>query len=140
MICMETAFPTKPGSLGRRSSRGQVPHAWYEDVYGVMHSETPTKTWNSFCDCVMLHLQQVFRYNVSETLKHYITNTLKKPNRVTIFQFFVQVEQLNSYLETLLCLYFSPKVNQAKKTLPLNDADLATNSSQFDRECHSCQY
>ncbi len=41
--------------------KSQVTHAPLEAVYGVMHSETPTKTWNSFCDCVMLHLQQVFR-------------------------------------------------------------------------------
>eukprot|EP00804_Cyclotella_cryptica_P008289 CCRYP_016489-RA/>CCRYP_016489-RA protein AED:0.39 eAED:1.00 QI:0/0/0/1/1/1/2/0/392 len=47
--------------------------------------------------------------------------------RVSIRQFFVRVEQLNSYLETLPCLYYSPKANQAtKKVLPLDDADLAT--------------
>ena len=41
--------------------------------------------------------------------------------------FFVQVEQLKSYLETLPCLHYSPKANQAtKKVLPLDDADLAT--------------
>jgi hypothetical protein len=50
---------------------------------------------------------------------------LKKPNRVSIRQFFVRVEQLNSYLETLPCLFNSPKANQAtKKVLPLDDADL----------------
>ena len=42
-------------------------------------------------------------------------------------QFFVQLEQLNSYLETLPCLQYSLKANQAtKKVLPLDDADLAT--------------
>eukprot|EP00804_Cyclotella_cryptica_P009740 CCRYP_011256-RA/>CCRYP_011256-RA protein AED:0.45 eAED:1.00 QI:0/0/0/1/1/1/3/0/198 len=47
-------------------------------------------------------------------------NTLKNPNRISI-------QQLNSYLETLPCLYYSPKANQAtKKILPLDDADLAT--------------
>eukprot|EP00804_Cyclotella_cryptica_P031002 CCRYP_013583-RA/>CCRYP_013583-RA protein AED:0.44 eAED:1.00 QI:0/0/0/1/1/1/2/0/395 len=35
--------------------------------------------------------------------------------------------QLNSYLKTLPCLYYSPKANQAtKKVLPLDDADLVT--------------
>eukprot|EP00804_Cyclotella_cryptica_P020546 CCRYP_003388-RA/>CCRYP_003388-RA protein AED:0.04 eAED:0.06 QI:0/0/0/0.5/0/0/2/0/134 len=35
--------------------------------------------------------------------------------------------QLDSYLETLPCLYYSPTANQAtKKVLPLDDADLAT--------------
>ena len=52
---------------------------------------------------------------------------MKKPNWVSIRQFFVRVEQLNSYLETLPCLFNSPKANQAtKKVLPLEDADLAT--------------
>eukprot|EP00804_Cyclotella_cryptica_P019778 CCRYP_009682-RA/>CCRYP_009682-RA protein AED:0.44 eAED:0.96 QI:0/0/0/1/0/0.33/3/0/306 len=72
-------------------------------------------------------LAVVFRHDAGKALKYYITNTLKKPNRVSIRQFFVQVEQLNSYLETLPCLYYSPKANQAtKKILPLDDADLAT--------------
>ena len=75
----------------------------------------------------MFHLLQVFRHDAGKALKYYITNTLKKPNRVSIRQFFVRVEQLNSYLETLPCLYYSPRANQAtKKVLPLDDADLAT--------------
>ena len=72
-------------------------------------------------------LQTVFRFDAGEALKYYITNTLKKPNRVSIHQFFVQVEQLNSYLETLPCLSYSPKANPTtKEILPLDDADLAT--------------
>eukprot|EP00804_Cyclotella_cryptica_P028379 CCRYP_016425-RA/>CCRYP_016425-RA protein AED:0.39 eAED:1.00 QI:0/0/0/1/1/1/2/0/371 len=92
----------------------------WEDIKGVQHTETPTKTWDSFHECVMFHLLQVFRHDAGEALKYYITNTLKKPNRVLI-------QQLNSYLETLPCLYYSPKANQAtKKVLPLDDADLLT--------------
>ena len=69
----------------------------------------------------------MFHFDVGEALKYYITNMLKKPNWVLIHHFFVQVEQLNSYLETLPCLYYSPKANQAtKKVLPLDDVDLAT--------------
>eukprot|EP00804_Cyclotella_cryptica_P022218 CCRYP_017950-RA/>CCRYP_017950-RA protein AED:0.35 eAED:0.85 QI:0/0/0/1/0/0.5/2/139/459 len=105
----------------------QVTNAPWEDIKGVPHTETPTKTWNSFHECVTFHLLQVFHHDAGEALKYYITNTLKKPNRVSIRQFFVRVEQLNSYLETLPCLYYSPKANQAtKKVLPLDDADLAT--------------
>eukprot|EP00804_Cyclotella_cryptica_P024682 CCRYP_001682-RA/>CCRYP_001682-RA protein AED:0.40 eAED:0.83 QI:0/0/0/1/1/1/2/0/439 len=107
--------------------KAQVTRAPWEDIKGVPHTETPTKTWDSFHECVMFHLLQVFRHDAGEALKYYITNTLKKPNRVSIRQFFVRVEQLNSYLETLPCLYYSPKANQAtKKVLPLDDADLAT--------------
>ena len=64
---------------------------------------------------------------MGETLKYFIMNTLKKPNRVLICQIFVQVEQLNSYLKTLPCMYYIPKAIQAmKKTFPLKDANLAT--------------
>ena len=74
----------------------------------------------------MLHLQQVFRHDAGEALKYHITNTLRKPNRIPICQFLVRVKQLNSYLETLPCLYYSPRANQAtKQVLPLDDADLA---------------
>ena len=69
----------------------------------------------------------MFHFDAGEALKYYITNTLKKPNRVSICQFFVRVEQLNSYLETLPCLFYSPKTNLTTKVvLPLVDADLAT--------------
>ena len=92
-----------------------------------MHTKMPTKTWNSFYDCVTFHLQKVFRYDAGETLKYYIMNRLIKPNQVLICQFFVHVEQLDSYLETLPRLYYCPKANQAmKKILPLDDTNLAT--------------
>ncbi len=107
--------------------KAQVTTSPWEDVKGVTHLETPTKNGDLFNECVTFHLLQVFHHDAGETLKYYITNTLKKPNRVLIRQFFVRVEQLNSYLETLPCLFNSPKANQAtKKVLPLEDADLAT--------------
>ena len=60
-------------------------------------------------------------------MKFYITNTLKKPNRVPIWQFLMRVKQLNNYLKTLPGLYDSQKVNSATKPgTPLEDADLAT--------------
>ena len=71
------------------------------------------------------HLQQVFRHDAGKALKYYITNMLRKPNRILIRQFLVRVEQLNSYLETLPCLYYSPSANPAtKQVLPLDGADL----------------
>jgi hypothetical protein len=77
-------------------------------------------------ECVTLHLQQVFN-DLGEALKYYITNTLRKSNRIPIRQFLVRIKQLNSYLEMLPCLYYSPRANPAtKQVLPLDDADLAT--------------
>eukprot|EP00804_Cyclotella_cryptica_P015562 CCRYP_003573-RA/>CCRYP_003573-RA protein AED:0.43 eAED:1.00 QI:0/0/0/1/1/1/2/0/248 len=109
--------------------KAQVTKAPWEDIKGVPHTETPKKTWDLFHECVTFHLLQVFRHEAGEALKYDIKNTLKKPNRVSVRPFFVRVEQLNRYLETLPCLYYSPKANQAtKKVLPLDDADLATHA------------
>jgi len=41
----------------------------WEDIFGVTHDKTPTKTWNSFMECVTFHLQRVFRHDVSKALK-----------------------------------------------------------------------
>jgi hypothetical protein len=98
----------------------------WEDIHGVTHDETPTKTWDSFMECVTFHLQQVFRHDAGKALKYYITNTLRT-NWILICQSLVCVEQLNSYLEMLPCLYYSASTNQAtKQVLSLDDADLAT--------------
>ena len=83
-------------------------------------------------ECVTFHLQSVFHPNAAEVVKFYITNTLKKLNRVPIRQFFVQVEQLNSYLENLPSLFQNPKANLATKPVTLlKDADLAMHLLQI---------
>jgi hypothetical protein len=69
--------------------KAQVTCAPWEDISGVTYAKTRTKTWASFCECIMFHLQQVFHHDAGETLKYYIMNMLKKPNRVSIRQFFV---------------------------------------------------
>jgi hypothetical protein len=99
----------------------------WEDLRGGVHEKKAGKTWTSFLDCVMFHLQTVFQPDAAEAVKFYITNTLKKPNRVPIRQFFTRVEQLNNYLESLPGLYHSRNANVANKPVtPLEDADLAT--------------
>ena len=67
--------------------KAQVTKAPWEDIKGVPHTESPTKTWNSFHECIMFHLLQVFCHDTGKALKYYITNMLKKPNRVSIRQF-----------------------------------------------------
>ena len=87
----------------------------WEDLHGEVHEEKEGKTWTSFLECVTFHLQSLFHLDAAEAVKFYITNTLKKTNRVPIRQFFVRVEQLNSYLENLPSLFLSPKANSATK-------------------------
>ena len=88
--------------------------AW-DDLKGEVHQSKGCKTWESFLDCVMFHLQTMFHHYAKKVVKYYITNTPKKPNRVPVRQFFVHVKKLNSYLKNLPCLYDSPKANWATK-------------------------
>ncbi len=61
----------------------------------------------SFNDCVMFHLLTVFPNNAAEQEKYYLSNVLKKPQRVGIPQFVQRVEQLNAYVPQLPCWYYS---------------------------------
>ncbi len=104
----------------------------WEDLRGEVHEKKAGKTWTSFLECVMFHLRSVFKPDAADAVKFYITNTLKKPNRVPIWQFFMWVEQLNSYLKTLPCQYHRRKVNLATKPVTLlEDANLATHLLQM---------
>ena len=63
----------------------------WEDLHGKVHEKKARKTWTSFLECVTFHLQSVFKPDAAEAVKFYITNMLKKPNRVSIRQFFMRV-------------------------------------------------
>ena len=61
-------------------------------------------------------------------MRFYITNCLKKPNKVRIRQFVQHVLQLNSYIEDLPCLFFSPIASShTQKVKSFTDAELACN-------------
>ena len=70
----------------------------------------------SFHDCVMFHLLTAFPINAAEQEKYYITNILKKPQRVNVRQFVRQVEQLNAYIMQMPCFYYSSHANASTKT------------------------
>ena len=53
-----------------------------EDLRGEVHGEKAGKTCTFFLECITFHLQSVFCPKTAEMVKFYITNTLKKPNRV----------------------------------------------------------
>ena len=52
-------------------------------------------------DCVAFHLQTVFQSDTVEVQQFYISNGVKKPNRVPIRQFVERIKQLNDYLDLL---------------------------------------
>ena len=46
--------------------KAQVTSSPWEDVKGVTHMETPTKTWDSFNECVTFHLLRVFHQELGK--------------------------------------------------------------------------
>jgi hypothetical protein len=79
-----------------------------------------------FLDCVMFHLLTAFPINAAEQEKYYITNVLKKPQRIPVRQFVRRVEQLNAYIAQMPCFYYSPQANTSTKleNVPFPEAEL----------------
>ncbi len=76
----------------------------------------------------MFHLLTVFPKNAAEQEKYYLSNVLKKLQRVGICQFVQLVKQLNAYVVQLLCWYYSPSYNAGMMpaNVPFTNADLAS--------------
>ena len=78
-------------------------------------------------ECVRFHLLTIFCNDAAETKRYYISNCLKKPNQVPIWQFLQRIQHFNSYLELLPCLFYSPRATKLMKKLePFDDHDLAS--------------
>jgi hypothetical protein len=97
------------------------------DVYGKEHPEKRPASWTSFLECIQLHLQTVFRTDAAEQERFYISNGLKKPNKVPIRDFVQRIQRLNGYLDLLPCLFYSSKAAKSTKVCgPFDDSDLAS--------------
>ncbi len=98
------------------------------DLQGLTRKGPRGMACKSFKDCAMFHLLTMFPNNAAEQERYYITNVLKKPQRISIHQFVQCVEQLNSYILQLLCWYYSPsvKTNTIPMNLPFAKADLSS--------------
>jgi hypothetical protein len=100
----------------------------FNDLKGVSRKGPRGLLRESFDDCVMFHLLNVFPNNAAEQEKYYLSNVLKKPQRVGIRQFVQQVEQLNAYVMQLPCWYYCPSYNAGMMPaiVPFTEADLAS--------------
>ncbi len=100
----------------------------FKDLHGVSRKSPRGLTRESFNNCVMFHLLTVFPNNAAEQGKHYLSNVLKKPQRVGVRQFGQRVEQLYPYIAQLPCWYYSPSyVNgMTPVNVPFTEADLAS--------------
>ena len=119
----------------------QIGTAPWTDLKGKKHKEEQKRTKVSFDDCIIHHLLTVFPYDAAEQQKYYISNVLKKPQRVSVRAFFTRVEQLNSYIKLLPGLYNSPKASPATKPVePFDEADLACQLLRMCPESWQDQY
>ena len=98
----------------------------WTDLKGVKHTEVYVKSEKSFRLCVTRHLLTIFDEDAAERQRYYISNQLKKPQRVSIRAFFTRVEQLNSYISLLPSVYDSPKATEhTKPAEPFDESVLA---------------
>ncbi len=100
----------------------------FKDFQGVSRKGPRGLLCESFDECVMFHLLTVFPNNAAEQEKYYLSNVLKKPQRVGIHQFVQCIEQLNGYVVQLPCWYYSPSYNAGMMpaNVPFSEADLAS--------------
>lgn len=104
----------------------QVGTAPWTDLKGNEHVEARGKSMESFQDCINFHLLDMFPSDAAERQRFYISNVLKKPQRVPVRYFFQRVEQLNGYLAYLPCTYYSPRATAATKPVAaFDEAELA---------------
>ncbi len=105
----------------------------YKDLKGVSRKGPRGLLHESFDNCVMFHLLTVFPNNAAEQEKYYLSNVLKKPQRVGMCQFIQRVEQLNAYVVQLPCWYYSPSYNpgMTPANVPFTEADLASHILQM---------
>jgi hypothetical protein len=87
----------------------------YVNLQGVSLEGPGGMSCESFNNFAMFHLLIVFPINAAEQEKYYISNVLKKPQRVNIRQFIRHVEQLNAYIAQMPCFYYSPNANASTK-------------------------
>jgi hypothetical protein len=100
----------------------------YVNLQGVSLEGPRGMSCESFNDCVMFHLLTAFPINAAEQEKYYISNVLKKPQRVDVRQFVGCVEQLNAYIAQMPCFYYSPNANASTKpkNVPFMEAELGS--------------
>ncbi len=98
----------------------------YVNLQGVSLEGPRGMSCKSFNNCIVFHLLTVFPINAAKQEKYYISNILKKPQRVNARQFVCRVEQLNAYIAQMPCFYYSPNANASTKpeNIPFTEAEL----------------
>jgi hypothetical protein len=100
----------------------------FKDLQGMSGKGPRGLSCESLDKCIMFHLLTVFPNNAAKQEKYYLSNVLKKPQRVGIRQFVQRVEQLNAYVVQLPCWCYSPSNNagMTPANVLFTKADLAS--------------
>ena len=122
----EMMLADHPKQVWDKIVKEQTESALYTDIQGVEQDKKAGKTPDSFKECIMFHLQSVFKYDAAEQLRTYLSFVVRKPARVKVRQFVQRVQQLNGYLSQLPCKYYSAhKSDTTEVVKPFDDAELA---------------
>ncbi len=100
----------------------------FNDLQGMSRKGPRGLLRESVNKCIMFHLFTVFPNNAAEQEKYYLSNILKKPQRVGIRQFIQRVEQLSAYVPQLPCWYYSPSyvAGMTPANVSFTEADLSS--------------
>jgi hypothetical protein len=96
-------------------------------VDGVSHKGIRFRSWSAFLDCIALHKLTIFPIDAAEKQRYYMTQTVKKPQRVTVRQYMAWMGILNDYhahLPTVFNSYMAVEGTK-KGNVPFDEADLA---------------
>jgi hypothetical protein len=118
--------PESKNSWNKIINSKQAKSNLFVNLQGVSLEGPRGISHESFNNCVMFHLLTAFPINAAEQEKYYITNVLKKPQRINVHQFIPHVEQLNAYFHQMPCYYYSPNANASTKpeNFPFTKAEL----------------
>ncbi len=100
----------------------------YVNLQGVSLEGPRVMSRESFNNRIMFHLLTAFPINAAEQEMYYISNVLKKPQRINVRQFVRRVEQLNAYIAQMPCFYYSPNANASTKpeNVPFTEGELGS--------------
>jgi hypothetical protein len=96
-------------------------------VDGVSHKGICFHSWSAFLDCIELHKLTIFPIDAAKKQRYYMTQTVKKPQRVTVRQYMARMGILNDYLAHLSMVFNSSMAVEGTKkgNVPFDEADLA---------------
>ncbi len=103
---------------------------WTYSLQGCSKKGPRGYTCKSFNNCVIFYLLTMFPNSAAEQVWYYITNVLKKPQRISMHQVMQRIEQLNFYIAQLPCWFYSPsaKPSTLSMNVPFTEADLVSHA------------